>query len=56
MPLEYPYDEDATTDFDLWLEGEAPSDVCTYNVEVASSALIPFGIKSSLTNEPTFMK
>lgn len=26
MPLDYPYDEDATTDFDLWLEGEAPCD------------------------------
>ena len=26
MPLDYPYDEDATTDFDLWLEGGAPRD------------------------------
>ncbi len=27
MPLEYPFDEDATTDFESWLEGEAPRDL-----------------------------
>jgi hypothetical protein len=25
--LDYPYDDDATTDFELWLEGEAPRDL-----------------------------
>jgi hypothetical protein len=34
--LDYPYDDDATTDFELWLEGEAPRDLA----EAVSEKLI----------------